>query len=99
MNGIDHYKRAEELLTAANEPSVVQSTTGQVMAYKHSEEERAHMIHTAHVHALLANTAALADTSRFQADLYAGNGEEPPAREARKRRTADKSRDASEDYL
>ncbi|MFI6373582.1 hypothetical protein [Streptomyces sp. NPDC050546] len=99
MNGIDHYKRAEKLLADAHEPGITQPVTGEVLSYKHGHDERAHMIRSAHVHALLANTAALADTPRFQEDLYAGNGEEPPVREARKRRAADKSRDAAEDYL
>ncbi|MEU0249277.1 hypothetical protein ABZ192_34145 [Streptomyces sp. NPDC006235] len=80
MNGIDHYKRAEKLLADAHEPSVVQSVTGEVLSYKHGNEERAHMIHTAHVHALLASSAATADATAFRRALAQANGMELPTR-------------------
>ncbi|GGQ23311.1 hypothetical protein GCM10010266_53200 [Streptomyces griseomycini] len=53
----------------------------------------------ANVHATLALASAITDANRFREELYAGNGEEPPARTERKRRASAKSRDAANDYL
>ncbi|MFJ8273670.1 hypothetical protein ACIQ8G_25895 [Streptomyces sp. NPDC094154] len=79
-SGIEHYRRAEELLVEAFARTSTRS-------YLHTEEERALLTQAAHVHALLANTAAVADTKRFQSAYYQSNGEEPPAKTARNNRT------------
>ncbi|MFD3545267.1 hypothetical protein ACFWUW_06535 [Streptomyces sp. NPDC058655] len=79
MNGNQHYQRAEELLAQAFVPGLTK--------YKETDEEREILVHAAHAHALLASAAATADTKRFQAAYYEGNGEEPPTRAARNNRT------------
>ncbi|MFD0074491.1 hypothetical protein ACFVIY_18865 [Streptomyces sp. NPDC127166] len=79
MNGNQHYQRAEELLARA-------FATG-LSKYKETDEEREILVHAAHAHALLASAAATADTKRFQAAYYEGNGEEPPTRAAHNSRT------------
>ncbi|MBE1597122.1 hypothetical protein [Streptomyces stelliscabiei] len=99
MNGYEHYQRAEGLLASANEPDIVHSTSGEALSYRHSGEQRAHMIASSHVHALLALSAATADATEFQRSLYAANGLEVPQKEARKRRSADRNADAARDYL
>ncbi|WP_328920126.1 hypothetical protein OG911_11725 [Streptomyces sp. NBC_00208] len=76
--------------------------------YQRAEEELEHCarygtnpdrVAIAQVHALLAHTAAMADAARFRDELYSGNGEEPPAKVARKRNAADKSASAADLYL
>ncbi|WP_030782162.1 hypothetical protein [Streptomyces sp. NRRL S-920] len=79
MNGNQHYQRAEELLT--------QAFVKGLASYKESDEDRAILVQAAHAHALLASAAATADTKRFQAAYYEGNGEEPPTSAARTSRT------------
>lgn len=88
MNGIDHYKRAEELLVTANEPDVIHSVTGQPLTYKHGADAQARMTATAHVHALLALSAAQADATAFKRELYRANGEELPGAKRTESKTA-----------
>jgi hypothetical protein len=76
--------------------------------YQRAEEQLAHCarygtnpdrLAVAQVHALLAHTAAMADAARFRDELYSGNGEEPPAKVARKRTAATKSAAIADDFL
>jgi hypothetical protein len=86
MNGIDHFKRAEEIAERV--------ASGRINAY-----DQAAYATLAQTHATLALASAMADSTAFQAALYELNGLQPPTREARKRIAAEKNREASEDYL
>jgi hypothetical protein len=96
MNGIDHYKRAEDLMAQAT--ATRPNAAGIEVCYVTTEEQE-RLTRQANVHALLALSAAQADATAFQLALYELNGQEPPTRAARKRITADKSREAANDYL
>ncbi|MER7809381.1 hypothetical protein [Streptomyces sp900116325] len=96
MNGYEHYQRAESLLSAATETRL--NRAGIEVCYV-SPEEQGRLTRLANVHAMLALSAATADATNFQRDLYAGNGLEPPQREARKRAAAAKGASVAADFL
>ncbi|MFJ8605456.1 hypothetical protein ACIREM_43525 [Streptomyces shenzhenensis] len=86
MNGIDHYKRAEELAERV--------ASGRVSTY--DQDAYAALAQT---HATLALASAMADATAFQTALYELHGLQAPTKEARKRMAADKSREAANDYI
>ncbi|WP_329450564.1 hypothetical protein OG894_09920 [Streptomyces sp. NBC_01724] len=96
MNGYEHYQRAEELLTAATKTQ--RNPAGISVCYV-SPEEQERLTRLAAIHAQLALSAATADATRFQRDLYEGNGEPAPQAAARKRNAAAKSAAIADDFI
>ncbi|MDO0914187.1 hypothetical protein QQM39_26165 [Streptomyces sp. DT2A-34] len=86
MNGIDHYKRAEELMAEATRTRV-NSLSGHEFC-EASPEEQERLTRLASVHATLALAAATADATAFKRELYRANGEELPAVKRAESKTA-----------
>ncbi|MER5894878.1 hypothetical protein [Streptomyces sp. NPDC001876] len=97
MNGYQHYQLAEALMTQATH---TQRNSLNGMDVPTVSDEQAHRLSAqAQVHATLALAAATADVTRFQRDLYNGNGEPAPQTVARKRSAAVKSASIADDFL
>ncbi|MEU1030198.1 hypothetical protein ABZ402_15835 [Streptomyces mirabilis] len=88
MNGIEHYRRAEELMEQATATRTNKS--GFEVCYVTNEEQE-RLTRLANVHALLALSAAQADATEFKRELYRANGEELPAAQSAKERAEAKT--------
>ncbi|MFE8993287.1 hypothetical protein ACFYMI_36825 [Streptomyces collinus] len=78
MNGIDHYKRAEELIAQATRTRINSISGHEFCDVSPEEQER--LTRQANVHATLAMAAATADATAFRRALAQTNGVELPTR-------------------